>query len=219
MKKIIYYIIMILGFGVFFSCQKEINPQEAKRKGDEFLAKRDTINAFLHYTVGATNGDIESQICLGELYLKQPWGWKRAEAEFWLLKAGNKDNIKAQSLLSKNYLAGNFARVNVKKAIEWAKKASNNGRGDAESQFTLYLAYNKGVKDVVEQNTEQAIKWLKKSAQGGNAEAQLFLGISYGKGEKIERNIVECKYWLRKSASQGNKEAKRLLGKLLKIIE
>ncbi len=78
--------------------------------------------------------------------------------------------------------------------------------GDAEIQFLLGLAYDKG------QNYKEAIQWYKKSAQQGHAEAQFSLAYMCEAGEGVEKDMESALYWYKKAALQDLAEAQLRLG-------
>lgn len=57
------------------------------------------------------------------------------------------------------------------------------GHGNANSQFWLGVAYERG--KGVNQDYKNALRWLAKSAKQGNADAQNMLGMMYEDGEGV----------------------------------
>jgi len=55
----------------------------------------------------------------------------------------------------------------------------------------------------------EAVKWYRLAAAQGNANAQLNLGIMYGKGEGVPEDYVQAYAWLNLAAAQGNKIASK----------
>ncbi|MCQ2140532.1 MAG: outer membrane beta-barrel protein [Bacteroidales bacterium] len=82
---------------------------------------------------------------------------------------------------------------------ELQKKAN---AGDAESQFTLAMAYYNGDAGLTKSYTE-AVKWFKKAAAQNHAVACYNLAVSYKKGYGVTANPNEAMKWCRKSAELG----------------
>ena len=104
---------------------------------------------------------------------------------------------------AKAYKTGDYANA----FKEWMVLAE---QGDVTTQYLIGLMYDLG-KGVVKDD-EQAMKWWHKAAKGGNATAQLRLGIRYMPSDK-----KKARYWLGRSARQGNELAAKALGSLSRI--
>ena len=86
------------------------------------------------------------------------------------------------------------------KAVEWFKKAAEQGNPNA--QLGLAVRYYRG--EGVEQDYMEAVKWFMKSAEQGNASAQNMLGNCYYRGDGIQKDYTDALSWYGKSADQGN---------------
>ena len=64
------------------------------------------------------------------------------------------------------YINGHGVDVNYKKAIEWYKKAAEQGHADA--QYNLGVMYENG--DGVDQSDKMAMRVVRKDAQGDEQE-------------------------------------------------
>ncbi|MBN1637086.1 MAG: sel1 repeat family protein [Deltaproteobacteria bacterium] len=85
-------------------------------------------------------------------------------------------------------------------------------KGDAESQFTLGLAYASG--QGVPQDYSEAAKWIHASAEQGGSYAQDYLGSMYEEGKGLDKDyIMAARYYL-KAAQQRNASAQHNLGRL-----
>ena len=82
--------------------------------------------------------------------------------------------------------------------------------GDAEAQFLLGSAYDKG--DEVERDFGKAVGWFLKAAEQGNVDAQFNLGVSYEQGQGVERDLKTAVKWYHKAADQGDSDAQFNLG-------
>ncbi|MDO5296135.1 MAG: tetratricopeptide repeat protein, partial [bacterium] len=94
------------------------------------------------------------------------------------------------------------------KAIEWLRKAAE--QGNARAQNTLGLTYNNG--QGVEQDYNKAVEWYRKAAEQGNIMAQFNLGVMYENGQGVEQDYNKAVEWYRKAAAQGNAMAQNNLG-------
>jgi len=115
--------------------------------------------------------------------------------------------------LTKIYFNGNVflasgAQNDIKKAVEWYRKAAE--QGDAGAQFRLGMAYLHG--DGVEKDEKEALHWLRKAAQN-DPQLQYSLGEVYYNGDGITKDDKEAVKWYRKAAEQGDKGAQYILGK------
>ena len=87
------------------------------------------------------------------------------------------------------------------------KKAES---GDAESQFLLGSAYDKG--EGVKRDFGRAVEWYSKAAGQGNVDAQFNLGVSYEQGQGVDRDLKIAVKWYHKAADQGDSDAQFNLG-------
>jgi TPR repeat protein len=94
------------------------------------------------------------------------------------------------------------------KAVEWYRKAAEQGQ--AEAQFMMGDYYAKG--EGVPEDDEKAAEWFRKAAEQGYARAQCMLGNLYQSGEGVPENRKEATKWYRKAAEQGDTEAQRNMG-------
>ena len=115
-------------------------------------------------------------------------------------------NPKLEKIFQKGEKA--YDNNNLAEAIEWYKKAAEQGHAGA--QCNLGLCYFSG--EGVEKNLTEAIKWFKKAAEQGYAEAQYYLGFCYENGWGVEKNFSEAVKWYTKAAEQGYAEAQCNLG-------
>ena len=85
--------------------------------------------------------------------------------------------------------------MNLKRAVEWYKKAAEAGNSKAMNNLAVMYAKGKGV-DI---DKNQAFHWFKKSAEAGNIVAMRNVAKCYRNGEGIHQNIARAEYWERKS--------------------
>jgi uncharacterized protein len=90
------------------------------------------------------------------------------------------------------------------KAVEWYRKAAEQGLLGAMYFLAEKLQYGEGVHD-----PEEAINWYHKAAEGGLPEAQYTLGEYYllCEAEPVVKNWRQAAFWFRKAAKQGHSNA------------
>ena len=93
------------------------------------------------------------------------------------------------------YFGVNGKQINYVKAVEWFRKAAEQGNDVA--QYNLAMCYERGegvVKDLAE-----AVKWYRKAAEQGNDVAQVILGTCYESGKGVVKDLTEAEKWYRKA--------------------
>ncbi len=124
-------------------------------------------------------------------------------------------DAEAQYELADCYFHSMGVNNDFAKAMEWAKKSSEQGFSlGSELVGRMYL-YGYGV----EKNEATANQWFKLAyeqarplAEAGDARAQYTLNILYKSGRSVQKNMDEAFKWLTKSASLGYYRAQYSLG-------
>ncbi len=80
------------------------------------------------------------------------------------------------------------------KAVEWYRKAAEQGYADA--QYNLGHMYDKG--EGVTQDYAKAMGWYRKAA----ADAQHNLGVMYGNGQGVPQDYAQAHMWYNLAASK-----------------
>ena len=140
------------------------------------------------------------------------------------------------------YANGDGVEKDMLEAIEWYRKAAD--QGDADAQYNIGLCYANG--DGLEEDMTMAMEWYRKAAKRGNAEAQRAieewneynnfwdyneeekrlrkvmkqgnadaqynLGMCYEKGDGVKENIKKAMDLYQSSAIQGYSKAQCRLG-------
>ena len=83
-------------------------------------------------------------------------------------------------------------------ALNWYKKAVEQGSIDAATDIALLYANGKGVP----RDSVQAVSWFRRAAEGGDASAQYNLALMYERGEGVPRDYKEAIRWLTAAADQ-----------------
>ena len=79
------------------------------------------------------------------------------------------------------------------KAIEWYKKAAE--QGDSTAQFIFWNPYYFG--QGTPKDDKQAVYWYQKAAKQGDPRAQYNLGAAYHFGDGIKQDDSLAAYWLK----------------------
>jgi uncharacterized protein len=148
----------------------------------------------------AQTGDPESQTLLALAYYSGSLLKKDdAEATRLLRQAADHGYLAAEESL------GMFAETGIGRdrpapaeALDWYKKAAQQGSMDAATDIALMYANGKGVtRDAV-----QAVAWFRRAAEGGDGSAQYNLALMYERGEGVPQDFTEATRWLTAAADQ-----------------
>lgn len=163
----------------------------------------------------------KAQYNLGECYLRgKGVAQNSAIAVEWYRKAAEQGNAEAQYWLGVLYENGegvttdqeksanwyhfsNRSAQCQEKAVEWYRKAAEQGL--AKAQCNLGVCYENG--EGVAKDQAIAVQWYRKAAEQGLALAQYNLGLLYEKGDGVDKDITKAVDWYRKAAGQGHKDA------------
>ena len=110
----------------------------------------------------------------------------------------------AQFLLGKNYSIGEGVSENKEKAIEWYRRAAE--QGDSEHQMALGLALCWDG-EALSSNFTEGFNWILKAAERGHLGAQYFVAAQYATGENIQRDPYKAVEWYQRLAEVGHPEA------------
>ena len=123
----------------------------------------------------------------------------RANAIILLEMAALKHNMIAQCILADVYYLGEGIAKDLVKAVEWCRRAAEQGYAPAQNGLAILYSNGYGVaKDLVKD-----VEWSRKAAEQGYAIAQNNLGINYEQGEGIAKDRVKAVEWYRRAAEQG----------------
>lgn len=148
----------------------------------------------------ADAGDAEAETTLALAYhagvlLKQ----NDADALRLLHKAADQGYMAAQESLGIFSEAGiGMEQPDPVKALEWYKKAVQQGSQDAATNIGLMYVQGRGVP----KNAAEAVTWLRRAADGGDPIAQYNLALLYGRGDGIPKDDNEAVRWLRAAAEK-----------------
>ena len=83
---------------------------------------------------------------------------------------------------------------------------------DARAEFLTLLAQLYAEGDGVPRSDADAVRWFLKAAEGGDAIAQIEMGVRFATGHGVSKDDAQSLMWEQRSAAQGNGEAMRFLG-------
>ena len=102
-----------------------------------------------------------------------------------------------------NFILQLTVEKNEEEAVNWYRKAAEQGNADAQNSLGGCYYYGDGV----EKNEEEAVNWYRKAAEQGYAVAQTNLANIYYYGKDVKENKEEAVNWFRKAAEQGEERA------------
>jgi uncharacterized protein len=83
-------------------------------------------------------------------------------------------------------------------ALDWYKKATQQGSLDAATNMALMYADGIGIP----KDQTQAVIWFRRAAEGGDATAQYNLALKYRRGEGVSQDDKQSLRWLTAAADQ-----------------
>jgi len=95
-------------------------------------------------------------------------------------------------------------------AVEWIRKAAQQGFPPAEHQFGQLHEFGFGVPH----DQRVALEWYRKAADHGSAPAQRAVGEFYLKGRGVAPDAAEAARWFRRAADRDDLRAQFQLGQL-----
>ncbi|WP_332051003.1 tetratricopeptide repeat protein [Reyranella sp.] len=151
--------------------------EEARNKADDAYKKQDYAAAVRWHRIAAGQGDIKSQIALGDLYSQgQGIHPDYAEAFAWYMKAAEQGSDEAQNDVGFFYLSGWGVQRNYTEAMRWLRKAADQGNEVAQRNIGIVYLQGLGVR----KDRHEAIRWLRKAAEKGDEDAKealKYLGV------------------------------------------
>lgn len=118
------------------------------------------------------------------------------------------NDAEAQYQLGLKYNKGEGVSEDDVKAVNWYRKAANQGH--AKAQFKLGAMYVNG--EGVPEDDAEAVRWFRKAAEQGHALAQYSLGYKHYTGDGVLKDYTEAVKWFNMAAAQGNSPAQYYLG-------
>jgi len=130
------------------------------------------------------------------LYLNDPLPRDFSEAIRGLRQQAEAGNPMAQFLYGNAFQTGFGVRKDVAETLRWFEKANTSGSRSGPRDF------------------EQAFDLYSKMAEDGDADAEVYMGLSYDFGINVPRSRMKAAGWYRKAALKGRASAAANLGVL-----
>jgi TPR repeat protein len=125
-----------------------------------------------------------------------------------LAKSGN---ARAQFWVADMYEHGYGVKKNVPVALDWLKKAADQGFVRADARLgQIYLDGNETLQDFTRAKT-----WLTRAAMKGDAVSERHVGQIYAAGLGVPRDQIEAYAWYENAAVNGDRFAMRLRDELV----
>ncbi len=106
------------------------------------------------------------------------------------------------------YFGGVGVPKNDELAVQWFRKAADQGDAHAQSAIGFLYSSGKGMP----KNDELAAQWFRKAADQGDAHAQSAMGFLYSSGKGVPKNDELAAQWYLKAADQGDAHARFTMG-------
>jgi len=130
----------------------------------------------------------------------------------WLSKA-EKGNPKYQFYTAQAYYFGDGVTKDIKKAVYWYKKSSEQGYPIAKKQLSLIYESGK----VMGKDLNLAFTLLCDAAMQGELSAQYWIGIRLLNGKGIKQNDKRAFEWIEIASKSGSARATKILGFLYRL--
>ncbi len=108
------------------------------------------------------------------------------------------------------YENGDGVEQDYEIALEWYKKAADNGNTDAMYSIGCMFADGHGV----EQDYAKAMEWYRNAADNGNADAMNSIGYMYDCGNGVEQDYEKALEWYEKAIDAGNVDSMYNIGSM-----
>lgn len=164
----------------------------------------------------SAQGDADAQHKLALLYLRglvkgkdnRPYILGLKEAAVLLEKSANQGNAEAQYWMTFVYKNGLLGKLSEGKALEWLRKAAENGSAVAGYEFWEIYRRSENLRSKL----DEAKPLLIAAAKAGLGTAQHQYAIALYEGMFGQVDKIAGIEWLKKSAEQGEESAQFLLG-------
>ena len=118
----------------------------------------------------------------------------------------------AQLRLGTLYYHGHGVRESDALALQWFRRAADQGLAEAQFQLGNMHAYGQAPVAAGEDPQRLAAQAYFEAARQGHAEAQYSLGILFLTGSGVTQSSAQARKWIARAAAQGHADAKVYLG-------
>lgn len=177
----------------------------------EMFASHDPAAAARHYARSAQRGYAPAQRELGDLYrLGRGVAADPAQAEFWLRKASDQDDVEARFLLAAVLRGEERHRADCAEAGQLMRDAAERGLVQAQRELG-FMVLNGWC---VPWDAKTGVAWLRAAAERNDDIAQYLLAQSLRTGVGAKANVAEATQWLKRAAAQGYEPAIQALAEM-----
>lgn len=183
---------------------------KSRKEPKEYVRPNEKTESFVErVTRQAEEGDVDSQLVLGYMYLYGesgvPVDYKKA-FNYYSMAAAQNDNIAINNLGSL-YFSGIGTKKDVLKAATLFDKAAKLGNIEASVNLAfIYISSKNSLK-----NGQEAIRLFKQAAEAGNPTAKFMLGYAYYKGYMIKKDLPKAVSLIREAANANYDDAQYVL--------
>lgn len=210
---------------------------------DEMIASMMSENAsFEELLEKAEDGDEDAMLKVADAYYNgddfDGIEEDKGQALFWYRILADKDHSTAQFNLGIMYMKGEAVPQSFEKALEWMKKANENGDDDAEAYIERFSAIVNSQKKADAGNAQaiaelaeelmrfgmmvddecaddflaQSVEYAKKAADAGIAKGCWILGLAYSKGRGVETDLAQSVRYYERGSELGDAACQNSLG-------
>lgn len=184
-----------------------------KTEGMDFYQRGQFEKALDELKWEAMNGDRESQLLVGTMYLRGQGTEKDAsQAAYWFQEAAKQGDATAQTNLAELYLSGQGLPQDDGAALFQVQQAAAQGYAPAELILGRMYLDGRGI----ERDPQTALVWFKRAAEQKNPESQYQLAQLLERGEGTAKDNAQALYWYMAAATLGYKAASEALQRLNK---
>ena len=116
------------------------------------------------------------------------------------LRGAALDDTEAEVTVGNIYRSGLGVPKNALEAVNWYRKAAEQGYREAQVAMGWMYEHGEGVV----KDDQLAFTWYRKAAEQGHAPAQYAVGQMYSEGRGVTKDDKAAAEWFRKGAEQGN---------------
>ena len=177
---------------------------------------RDCRTAMKYFLKAANQGEVSSQLMLGELRREGCGTMQKSRTKSleWFRLAADQGNAIGQYEVGVAYLDGDTVPQDDVEANEWFRLAADQGHIGAA--FNIGLLNERGMGLL--QNYSEAEKRYLQSAKQGHVAAQSQLGTLYATGPKMFDRPVEAYAWLSVAVASGDKSTADLRDNVARLL-
>lgn len=173
---------------------------EERKDAQKWLQKHmafSTLEQYRWFNAAAKQGHPRAQYLIDNAYQKE----KEESLLFeQYLKSANEGNASAQNTIGECYAKGEGVEWNISQAINWWRKAAQNGNAKAQVHMGNAYEHRYYHDDTTPYNGKEATKWYRMAAEQNNAEALYEMA-------KHTKDRNESIQWLKKAAEKGYQKA------------